>query len=34
MRSRTLRFSPPAFCSIFFIVRLSTRVPSPNKLRE
>ena len=32
MRSRTLRFRPPDLDSIFFIVRVSTRAPSPNKL--
>jgi len=32
MRSRTLRFRPPVLDSIFFMVRVSTRVPSPNKL--
>jgi hypothetical protein len=32
MRSRTLPFKPPDLDSIFFMVRVSTRVPSPNKL--
>jgi hypothetical protein len=32
IRSRTLRFNPPDFASIFFMVRVSTRVPSPSRL--
>ena len=28
VRSRTFRSRPPAFCSIFFIVRVNTRAPS------
>ena len=34
VRSRTLRFNFPALVSIFFILRVSTRAPSPSRLES
>jgi hypothetical protein len=34
VRSRTFRFNFPACFSIFFMVRVSTRAPAPNKLES